>query len=293
MPQSPAPRPSIAPLLFLSSFPPPPPLLLLLLLLLLLCIIANPYSSRRMEEVAATKGQVPEMDESHAMLRKRKVIEHVALFQMKKDFTDEQEKDMLDHLYTLQYQMRGIIAVSLGRISNENSDGCTQALFMRFPSAEALKEYYDSPIRWRIANEYIIPHYNGLICVDYETEVEDDIVPIFRRGEDFERGVEFLVLIQVKEGMGPDMVHKAFQAFSGLVEELGSLVVQHTSGKNFCSLNKGYTHGMVTRFPSEEAKEIFTEHPSYHEIFNKKFLPISNKILSLGFSIMPIGTTAL
>ncbi len=37
------------------------------------------------------------------------------LFQMKEDFTDEQEKDMLDHLFTLQYRFRGILAISLGR----------------------------------------------------------------------------------------------------------------------------------------------------------------------------------
>jgi hypothetical protein len=45
----------------------------------------------------------------------RKVVEHVVLFQMKEDFTDEQEKDMLDHLFTLQYRFRGILAISLGR----------------------------------------------------------------------------------------------------------------------------------------------------------------------------------
>jgi hypothetical protein len=42
-------------------------------------------------------------------------VEHVVLFQMKEDFTDEQEKDMLDHLFTLQYRFRGILAISLGR----------------------------------------------------------------------------------------------------------------------------------------------------------------------------------
>lgn len=32
----------------------------------------------------------------------------------KEDLSEEQEKDMLDYLYTTQYQMRGIIAISLG-----------------------------------------------------------------------------------------------------------------------------------------------------------------------------------
>ena len=36
------------------------------------------------------------------------------LYKMKDDLTDEQEKDMLDHLFSLQYRFRGILAVSLG-----------------------------------------------------------------------------------------------------------------------------------------------------------------------------------
>jgi hypothetical protein len=44
----------------------------------------------------------------------RKVVEHVVLYKMKDDLTDEQEKDMLDHLFSLQYRFRGILAVSLG-----------------------------------------------------------------------------------------------------------------------------------------------------------------------------------
>jgi hypothetical protein len=44
----------------------------------------------------------------------RKVVEHVCLLKAKKFLSDEDEKDMLDYLYTSQYQMRGIVAVSLG-----------------------------------------------------------------------------------------------------------------------------------------------------------------------------------
>ena len=41
-------------------------------------------------------------------------MEHVVLLQMEEHLTDEQEKDMLDHLFSLQYYYRGILAVSLG-----------------------------------------------------------------------------------------------------------------------------------------------------------------------------------
>ncbi|KAK4389316.1 hypothetical protein Sango_2268600 [Sesamum angolense] len=50
--------------------------------------------------------------------RKRKVVEHICLFKAKEDLSEEQEKDMLDYLYTTQYHMRGIVALSLGDLYN-------------------------------------------------------------------------------------------------------------------------------------------------------------------------------
>eukprot|EP00250_Pteridium_aquilinum_P007126 c16910_g1_i1 orf=2404-2748(-) len=113
-----------------------------------------------MAEISASNGSLAESEDQKPIVHKRKVIEHAVLFQMKEGFTEEQEKDMLDHLYTLQYQLRGIIAISLGSSTNQNAEGCTHGLFMRFPSTEALVGYYDSPARWKVANEYIIPYYN-------------------------------------------------------------------------------------------------------------------------------------
>lgn len=44
----------------------------------------------------------------------RKVVEHICLLKAKKDLSEEEENDMLDYLYTSQYQMGGIVAISLG-----------------------------------------------------------------------------------------------------------------------------------------------------------------------------------
>lgn len=41
-------------------------------------------------------------------------MEHLCLLRAKEDLSDEQEKDMLDYLYTSQYHMAGIVAISLG-----------------------------------------------------------------------------------------------------------------------------------------------------------------------------------
>lgn len=43
-------------------------------------------------------------------------MEHVFLLKAKEDLSGEEEKDMLDYLYTAQYQMGGIVAISLGEM---------------------------------------------------------------------------------------------------------------------------------------------------------------------------------
>lgn len=48
----------------------------------------------------------------------RKVVEHLCLLKAKENLSEEQEKDMLDYLYTSQYQMRGIVAISVGEVSH-------------------------------------------------------------------------------------------------------------------------------------------------------------------------------
>eukprot|EP00249_Psilotum_nudum_P014681 c24948_g1_i8 orf=196-1134(+) len=248
----------------------------------------------RMEnfELAASQGQDPVVEAPPTLKPTRRVIEHVTLFQMNEDFSKDQATVMLDYLYTMQYQMRGIIAVSLGYVNN-NAEGCTHASVMRFPSVETLKAYYEHPIRTMITNEYIIPYQHEFICVDYEADVQDDIMSIFRRGEEFERGVENVMFLKVKEGIGPGIVQQALRSLSDLIQDFGSLVVQHTAGTNFGNLNKDYTHGMITRFPSEEAKTIFTQHPSFLEVMENKVFPMSSKVLSVDFAVEPIGTTVL
>lgn len=39
----------------------------------------------------------------------------MCLLKGKEDLSEEQEKDMLDYLYTTQYQMGGIVSISLGQ----------------------------------------------------------------------------------------------------------------------------------------------------------------------------------
>jgi hypothetical protein len=206
-----------------------------------------------------------------------------------KDMTDEQEKDMLDHLYSLQYYYRGILAVSLGSVVERMPEGVTHAFFQRFPSLEALDQYMDHPAPVQVEDKFIDPYCKGIIVADFEAEVEDDLESLFRRGDQFQQGIEHVVLIKVREGASQAGAEAMLEAFNALPQQMdSSVIVQLTAGANISDLNKGYTHAVLVRVPSEEALDTFSKHPAYMRVFTEKVLPISAGLLSADFLVDPV-----
>eukprot|EP00850_Spirogloea_muscicola_P012184 SM000078S22043 [mRNA] locus=s78:134484:137012:- [translate_table: standard] len=267
----------------------------------------------------------------------RGIVEHVVLLQMQDNLTDEQEAEMLDHLYTLQYYYRYILSTSLGRIHSRNSKGFTHALLVRFPSQKALTEYYELPHQQEILQRYVNPYLEvriskcitydvsaniagplgmldmlssssnllfqsppvqrSTICVlqdvlivDFESEVEEDIEALFRRGDAFEAGIEHIVLVRVKEGTSKEDSKAMVEALAELPSKIGDNVVQLTTGTNFAKQSQGYTHGLVVRVPSDEDLQAYNKHPSHREVLKKWVLPVSQSLLAVDFRVDPIGS---
>ncbi|GMN32246.1 hypothetical protein TIFTF001_003584 [Ficus carica] len=221
--------------------------------------------------------------------KKRKVVEHISLLKAKVDLSEEEENDMLDYLYTTQYQMGGILSISLGRISNQNDDNYTHAVYIRFQRKEELEKFYEKPFYLGVLKKHVLPYCHGLLNLDYESEVEDDILPIFRKGEEFNYGVEFVLLISfVDDAIGD--IEEALASLQGLAMGFPSLIVQSTQGRNFNLATKEYTHAVVTRFRSPEALEIFEGSSEYIDMWRAKFEPIIRRKLSVYFLVDPIGT---
>lgn len=84
-------------------------------------------------------------------------MEHIILLRAKPNISDAEEKDMLDYLYTSQYQMRGILAVSLGRIEDPNSDNFTHAVFMRFQQKQDIAEFQSNAYYSKVVDEHVKP----------------------------------------------------------------------------------------------------------------------------------------
>ncbi|KAL3743080.1 hypothetical protein ACJRO7_018391 [Eucalyptus globulus] len=223
--------------------------------------------------------------------RKRDVVEHICLLKAKDNLTDEEEKDMLDYLYTSQYRMGGIVAISLGRIDDDNPERYTHAVFMRFQRKGDLLKFYENPFYLGVLQKHVMPYCHELLNVDYESEVEDDILSIFRKGEEFNYGEEFVLLVELKDDALGELAEDAMCSLHRIATESPSLIVQVSQGLNFNSTsNMKYTHGVVIRFRSIEAFKIFVGSTEYKHIWSSKFQPVTRKTLSIHFSIDPVGT---
>ncbi|KAJ4953550.1 hypothetical protein NE237_030382 [Protea cynaroides] len=244
--------------------------------------------NRRRVAFAASEGSTSGLD--YGFSRKRKVVEHICLLKANRDLSAEEENDMLDYLYTSQYQMGGIVAISLGSLSDKNPDGYTHAVYMRFQRQEDLAKFYKNSFYLRVLKDHVIPHCHGLISVDYESEVQDDILHIFRKGEEFNYGVEFVLLVSVVETARGGPADDALATLAKLPMEFPSLIVQATQGSNFNTSDIEYTHGAVIRFRSIEAFKMFVGSSDYKDIWKSKFQPITQKSLAVHFSVDPVGT---
>lgn len=129
----------------------------------------------------------------------------------------------------------------------------------------------------------------GLMNVEFESEVEDDLLPIFRKGEEFNYGLEFVHLIAFDEQAYGIPVEDALGSYKNLTKEFPSLIVQSTQGSNFNLSSLEYTHGIVTRFRSLEAFEMFLGSREYKNMWNAKFEKIVKKSLSIHYSVDPVA----
>lgn len=107
---------------------------------------------------------------------------------------------------------------------------------------------------------------HGFITLDYESEVEDDILPIFRKGEEFNYGVEFMLLVEFSRNSLGGPAEDAITSLVNLTMEFPSLIVQATKGANMDMNNVEYTHGLVVRFRSVEAFKIFMSSSEYNTV---------------------------
>ncbi|AQL10064.1 Stress responsive alpha-beta barrel domain protein [Zea mays] len=200
----------------------------------------------------------------------RKVVEHIILLRAKPNISDAEEKDMLDYLYTSQYQMRGILAVSLGRIEDPNSDNFTHAVFMRFQQKQDIAEFQSNA---------------------YYSKVVDEHGRERRRKmwQDFNYGVEFMLLVSFLKTASREATEDALASLDKLISQCSASIVQATCGCCLDRPDNGYSHAAVIRFPSSDELKLFRESEEYKDMWASKFRPIVERSLHLHFTVDPVG----
>lgn len=251
------------------------------------------------KKILSTRGVLESRNGAHpgGLTKKRKVVEHIILLRAKPNISDAEEKDMLDYLYTSQYQMRGILAVSLGRIEDPNSDNFTHAVFMRFQQKQDIAEFQSNAYYSKVVEEHVKPVSYGSVSVDFESEVEDDIIPLFRRGEkeeekmwqDFNYGVEFMLLVSFLKTASREATEDALASLDKLISQCSASIVQATCGCCLDRPDNGYSHAAVIRFPSSDELKLFRDSEEYKDMWASKFRPIVERSLHLHFTVDPVG----
>ncbi|XP_035817983.1 uncharacterized protein [Zea mays] len=252
------------------------------------------------KKILSTRGVLESRNGAHpgGLMKRRKVVEHIILLRAKPNISDAEEKDMLDYLYTSQYQMRGILAVSLGRIEDPNSDNFTHAVFMRFQQKQDIAEFQSNAYYSKVVDEHVKPvsyvrpspqPQHGSVSVDFESEVEDDIIPLFRRGEDFNYGVEFMLLVSFLKTASREATEDALASLDKLISQCSASIVQATCGCCLDRPDNGYSHAAVIRFPSSDELKLFRESEEYKDMWASKFRPIVERSLHLHFTVDPVG----
>ncbi|KAM6587947.1 hypothetical protein CsatA_010552 [Cannabis sativa] len=215
-----------------------------------------------------------EQNSSSNVIKKRKVVEHLCLLKANDDLSEEKENNMLDYLYTTQYQMGGILSISLGRISNQNNKNYTHAVYVRFQRKDDLVKFYEKPFYLGVLKEHVLPYCHFKSCADNCTGYTAFAIRGYstwtmnQKYKEFNYGVEFMLLISFKDNT-VGLVEDALTSLESLIMGFPSLIVQYTQ---------------------VEAFQIFESSSEYKYIWRTKFEPITQRTLSVYYSVDPVGT---
>ncbi|CAM8876851.1 unnamed protein product [Rhodiola kirilowii] len=232
------------------------------------------------------KGGVACLSDGRGFVKKINVVEHICLFKAKEGLSEEKEEKYAG----LSLHIPISNAWHSFNISRKIHDAYTHALYVRFQKKEDIVKFYENPFQLKVLEEHVTPYCHGRIILDFESEVEDEIIPIFRKGEEFNYGIEFVLLLAFSESASSGQTEDAMASFASMILEFPSLIVQSTQGRNFNINSTEYTDVVVIRLRSIEAFEIFVGSTEYKAMWKSKFEPITCKALAIHYSVDPVGT---
>lgn len=96
------------------------------------------------------------------------MIDHLVLFTVRDEASDEEVRELLDALASLKGTVPGVIDLSVGENFSERSGGYTHGLFARFRTADDLKAYAGHPEHLSAVERLDALTTGDRVVLDYE-----------------------------------------------------------------------------------------------------------------------------
>jgi hypothetical protein len=96
------------------------------------------------------------------------MVEHIVLFKVRAEATQEQRDRMVAELKRLRELVPGIVDLSVGYNFSERGQGFQIGLVVRFESRAALEGYLPHPAHRACVEQHINPIREDVIVSDYE-----------------------------------------------------------------------------------------------------------------------------
>jgi len=97
------------------------------------------------------------------------MVEHVVLFKLKPEATDDQRAAMCRALGELGTSVPGILDISAGVNFSDRNQGFDVGLVVKFVDRDALEVYLPHPAHRAAVEQFVRPILQEVIVVDYET----------------------------------------------------------------------------------------------------------------------------
>ena len=96
------------------------------------------------------------------------VIEHIVLFKLKPDASEERKEGMLRALLALREKIPGIVQASAGVNFADRARGYTHGFVARFQDRAALDAYIPHPAHQAVVESHVKPLSDGILVLDYD-----------------------------------------------------------------------------------------------------------------------------
>src|SRR5213592_2983275 len=96
------------------------------------------------------------------------MVQHVVLFKLKPETTDDERAAMCRALGDLGTQVAGILDISAGINFSNRNQGFDVALVVKFVDREALEGYLPHPAHRGAVESFVRPFMQDVIVVDYD-----------------------------------------------------------------------------------------------------------------------------